>query len=226
MEKQIKKPDWTEVIAMADLSDYFKNVKSENDLNELFDRELLKYKTEVKRDETPEFIDSEIDKITGMIEKSETIKGVAKYDPYRTAKFYLKFLQKKQTEQPDIKPIAPEPIIKKEYLIFIHKTFEEWIKESSDLWIERFVYPNKIPVNPIKIESEAKEGSSRLVLLAILESIQKTTGNAFFYPTFVQERFGIKAYQKAKTIHKSKQGFKETLKECDAILKKMKPFEK
>jgi hypothetical protein len=53
MEKQVKKPDWTEVIAMADLFDYFKTVKNEKSRNELFDRELLKYKEETQRDEVP-----------------------------------------------------------------------------------------------------------------------------------------------------------------------------
>jgi len=43
-------------------------------LNELFDRELLKYKEETQRDETPEFIDIQIEKITGMIEKVKTVK--------------------------------------------------------------------------------------------------------------------------------------------------------
>jgi hypothetical protein len=103
MEKQVKKPDWTKVIAMADLSDYFKTAKSENDLNEIFDRELSKYKNKIQRDEIPEFIDIQIEKITVMVEKVKSVKDYAEFNEYRNAIFYLKYLQKKQSQVSDNK---------------------------------------------------------------------------------------------------------------------------
>jgi hypothetical protein len=159
-----------------------------------------------------------------MIEKVKTVKDYTKFNEYRNAKFYLNYLHTKQTEQSDIKPTAPEPIIKREYLTFIHLRFKEWIKEPPDIWVERFIKDGS-PVDRINIESEAKEGSRRLVILAILEAIHLAIGNAFDYQKFVNERFGISAFYKAKGVHEVKKGYIDTLKECNDILKKMTPFE-
>jgi hypothetical protein len=219
MEKQVKKPDWTEVIAMADLFDYFKTAKSENDLNELFDRELLKYKSEVNRFETPEFIDIQIEKIKGMIEKVKTVKDYTKFIEYRNAIFYLKFLHTKQTEQPNIKPTAPEPIIEKAYLSYIHKRFEKWINEPLELWIERFVYPSETPVNPMNIDSKVKGTNDRLIMYAILAEIYKCPHPDFVYEDFVFDRFGIKNFHKAISTHKDKPEYKTNSMTCRQILK-------
>jgi len=113
----------------------------------------------------------------------------------------------------------PETIIEKEYINLIYKRFKEHINEPLDLWFERFVYSGK-PVNPIKTDSQSKEGSNKLVLIGILAAIQTATGNNFDFDKFVLTRFGIKNYQKAKADHKQKKTYIETVKDCNAILKK------
>jgi hypothetical protein len=111
-------------------------------------------------------------------------------------------------------------IIDSDHLDMIFNKYQNNFKETKDDWIQRFVYPSLNLLNPIDVDNSAKEGSNRLVLLAILAAIQKTTGNNFKYEEFVSSHFGIKDYQKAKSTHQDKQGFKSTLKECDTILKK------
>jgi hypothetical protein len=113
------------------------------------------------------------------------------------------------------KTIIPTP-----YITLIYNKFREWINEPLEAWTERFVYPseNSIKPKPLELASKAAEGSDRLVILGILASI--TTGNAFNFESFVSERFGIRGYEKAKSTHKNKQGFKDTVRECNAILKK------
>lgn len=110
-------------------------------------------------------------------------------------------------------------IVVKERLALIYRKYKDEFKESEDLWISRFVYPNDDSVNSIDISKKAAEGSSKLILVAILSSISKTTENAFCYSDFVQKRFGILNFDKTVSDHKEKQTFKSVLKECNAILK-------
>lgn len=112
-------------------------------------------------------------------------------------------------------------IIKPEHIGLIYDHFSVYFeKETRDKWLIRFNYPKGSPIEPIIIEKEAREDSDRLVLLAILSSIQKTTRNKYRFNDFVLERFGIMNYSRAKTEHKNKETYKKIVKECDLILKK------
>lgn len=105
-----------------------------------------------------------------------------------------------------------------DHLALIYKKYKHEFQEPKEVWISRF-YRNGTPVDPINISQKATEGSNKLILIAILSSISKTTGNAFCYSKFVQERFGILNFDKTVSDHKEKQTFKETVKDCNAILK-------
>jgi hypothetical protein len=114
-----------------------------------------------------------------------------------------------------------EPIIPDEYIGLIFDEFKDHFnKETKSHWTERFRYPSTIPIEPILACREAREGSDRLVLIAILAAIQKETGNKFSYNKFVFERFGIKAFEKMKSDHQKKQTYTVTSEKCNAILKK------
>lgn len=108
-------------------------------------------------------------------------------------------------------------IIDTNYISLIYKRYEAYFTEDIDTWIDRF-YPNKNQIDPIDIDKKALRGSNRLVLLAILAAIQPYTGAGFDYNDFVLDRFGIKGYEKAKSIHKDKPEFENTFNECNAIL--------
>lgn len=114
---------------------------------------------------------------------------------------------------------SPEPIIDVEYINIIYKNFKEYFDESLQSWTERFIR-NGQPVNPIKLDPKAKEGSNRLVLIAILAAIQTATGNEFDFNEFAFIRFGIKNFQKAKSDHKHKQTYKDIYEKCNRIIKK------
>jgi len=67
----------------------------------------------------------------------------------------------------------------------------------------------------------AREGTNRLKLLAILSFVQSRTGNDFDFEKFVNNRFGIKSFQKAKSHHNKKTTYKEVLTKCNNIAKIM-----
>ena len=117
-------------------------------------------------------------------------------------------------------PGNKEPIIGKEYLTFIYNKYRAYINEDLTPWVNRFIYPNGPAVNKIEIETKALSGSKRLVLLAILASIQDNRKESFDYNDFVFDRFGIKNFDKARHDHKDKPEFDKTFAECNAILRK------
>lgn len=90
--------------------------------------------------------------------------------------------------------------------------------ETRDQWMQRFSIAD-INVPPIKVRADAREGSDRLILLAILSSIQTTTGNAFDFEDYVKKHFGIKEFYTAKSRNNKKRPFKEVVRDCDRILK-------
>lgn len=118
------------------------------------------------------------------------------------------------------KAVSKEPIIEKELLALIYRKYEKYIKGPEDRWIERFVYPSEIPVNPMNIDSRVKGVNDRLILLAVLAEIYKCPHSDFVYEDFVIDRFGIKNFHKAISTHKDKQEFGNISKECKAILEK------
>lgn len=116
--------------------------------------------------------------------------------------------------------VSSQTIIPNFYIAWIHTKFRESINEPLETWTERFVYPYDNPVKPMELDSKAVEGSDRLVVLAILSEIYKHPHSDFVYEKFVSDRFGIKNFHKAISIHKSKKGFTDTAKICAATLKK------
>jgi hypothetical protein len=94
-------------------------------------------------------------------------------------------------------------------------------KETTETWITRFCCNSSINFTPVELAGEAREGTNKLILLAILSFVQTKTGNAFDFDDFVEKRFGIKNYQKAKSEHKSKDSFNDVFKKCDKIEKEM-----
>jgi hypothetical protein len=113
-----------------------------------------------------------------------------------------------------------EPIIEKERLALIFRKYKDCFNEPEDTWIKRFVYSKEAPVNPLELDPKAIEGSNKLILLAILSSIQDKRKDSFDYNDFVSDRFGIKNFDKARFDHKEKLSFKKTFTECNDILMK------
>lgn len=94
-----------------------------------------------------------------------------------------------------------------------------FVSETLDSWLQRFS-KNEISVAPIEVEAAAREGTSRIVLIAILASIQLATGNAFDFGEYVRTHFGIDGYESAKHNNKDKKTYKETKEFCKGILNK------
>ncbi|MBN2611119.1 MAG: hypothetical protein JXB00_06145 [Bacteroidales bacterium] len=110
-------------------------------------------------------------------------------------------------------------VIDKNCLIAIHNRYQDVLKEKRDTWIDRFVYPNPDKINGMGLSDKATEGSSKLIVIAILAAIQEISGNTFVFNDFVLSRFGIKDYQKLKTMHQEKITYKKTLQDCRNIIK-------
>lgn len=91
--------------------------------------------------------------------------------------------------------------------------------ETLDQWKQRFS-TSDINVPPIKVRADAREGSDRLILLAILASVHKTTGNGYPFAKYVESHFGISAFDSAKSRNKEKVTFRNVMKDCDRILRR------
>lgn len=116
-----------------------------------------------------------------------------------------------------------ETIIKSEYIGLIYDRYAaKWFPgESKQQWASRFIYPTDKPIEPIYLSNkEAREKTDKLALIAILATIQETTGNKFNFQKFAEQRFGLKNFDKAKKDHKDKATYIEIYKECSTILKK------
>lgn len=114
------------------------------------------------------------------------------------------------------KSIVSEADINKIVLIFDHYK-DNFTHETSKSFRERFCYPNASKIEPMELSPQAKNNSSRLILIAILSSIQYLTKNSFDYDDFVLKRFGLKAFSKARSTHKHKPTFVDTEKYCNRI---------
>ncbi len=112
-----------------------------------------------------------------------------------------------------------ELIISDLVIIAIFNKYKHHFKnETPESWMRRFDRA-MAPLPPIDIEPAAKEGSNRLVLIAILSAIQDTTGNAFNFYDHVKTHFGISAFGPARSRSKDKKTFKEIKEYCKAILR-------
>jgi len=146
---------------------------------------------------------------------------------------YLKWLR--ELVQPDTTEITirieqdqpeatePEPtelIVRRGCLELIWDKYKDYFKgETPESWLRRFE-KGDISMPQMKVDSSSREGSNRLVLIAILASIQVTTGNAFDFAKYASSHFGIEGLESSKTRHKEKRTYKETKRYCDGILNK------
>jgi hypothetical protein len=128
--------------------------------------------------------------------------------------YYLQWLRK--LERPD----GNETIIHPMYLQLIFKRYGYLFEgETEDTWLLRFC-KRSINIPQINIEMSVREGNNRLVLIAILASIQRATGNAFDFEHYVRSHFGIEGFESAKSRHKDKNTFTETERYCKGVLNK------
>jgi len=108
--------------------------------------------------------------------------------------------------------------ISKSILVAIFNKYkDDFVNESIDSWLRRFHYQSTMKIPPIDVDSNAREGTNRLILLAILSFVQSCTGNDFVFEKFVYDRFGIKSFQKTKSLHNNKNTYKEVLTKCNRI---------
>lgn len=94
--------------------------------------------------------------------------------------------------------------------------------ETLDSWLQRFTHPDiNLSMPPINVEAAATKNSNRLILIAILAYIQDHTGNAFHYEEYVKKRFGIAAYQSARSRSQDKPAFTKVTASLNEIFRKM-----
>jgi len=133
--------------------------------------------------------------------------------------YYILQWIKNQLEPEQSKQNNQKPIIDNEYLTILFNRFkEDFSNETLESWLERFIYPSHKKIEKIKVSEKAKEGSNKLVLLALLDAIQQKKEGNFIYQNFVFDRFGIKAFDRAKNEHKEKETYQKTFKICSRIL--------
>lgn len=134
-----------------------------------------------------------------------------------TAKTRFKYLQWLQTLR---QPEAAELIVRRGCLELIWDKYNEYFKgETPESWLQRF-NKDAVELQPIQLSKAAREDSDRLVLIAILASIQDATGNAFDFSEFVKKNFGVNDFQVTKSRNKEKQTFKDITRYCKSILNK------
>lgn len=116
--------------------------------------------------------------------------------------------------------VSDGTIIDSLLLTLIFKKYGSYFKgETLVTWLKRFNKNNK-EINPINVDPDAKRGSTKLLLIAILSSIQKITGNDFDFENFVKTNFGINSYQSTKSKIRRQEEYLESVKTCDRILSK------
>lgn len=138
----------------------------------------------------------------------------------RDLKKYLKWLEKK-VKYSDKNYIWNDTIVDSIWLIGIFKKYGSFFKgETIETWLTRFRNED-IKIDSINVEKDAKSGTAKLLLIAILGSVQKESGNKIDFETFVRKKFGIRSYQSTKTKSKEKPEYKAIEKHCDSIFKIM-----
>lgn len=156
--------------------------------------------------------------IVAIRKNGDPLKGKLSFPP--GSNLFNEFVSKYQGlyfKDPGPDPEGLKPIIEKERIALIFRKYKDCFNEPEDTWIKRFC-PNEAPVNPLKLDPKAKEGSSRLVMLAILAAIQDNRKQDLNFNDFVRNGFGIKNFDKAKHDHKDKPEYQRILKECKPFL--------
>lgn len=129
---------------------------------------------------------------------------------------YLKWLHEKLKHS--VVEVFPEKY--KYHLGMIFNQYKDYFKgETNQTWEQRFYSKDISTFIPITVSKNARGDNDRVVLLAILSSIQEVTGNAFDFDDFIRIRFGLKAFSVSKSKHKKKNTFAATKKKCDQILR-------
>lgn len=203
-----------------------RNKRLVRDCNALFERLKMEYNKQtvlfprknVWRETSINLAKKHIEEIKRLFEKS-TRNGLPPEKIPRSIELlpayedFLKWLEKEDKEEPNL-------VIKEEYIGLIYDEFHDaFPEETKEQWQQRFNIQNKA-ITAMKLSKEAREGTNRLKLLAILAAIQERTKNSFPFDKFVLARFGVKGYYKVKSIHQEDASFKETFKICRAILRK------
>lgn len=159
---------------------------------------------------------------TALFEYLQWLRTLDQPDTTESQTIELKAVLSEHLEQMrTLNQSAPtELIVRRGCLELIWDKYKGYFKsETPDSWLQRFS-KNDISVAPIEVEAAAREGTSRLVLIAILASIQVQTGNAFDFGEYVRTHFGIDGYESAKHNNKDKETYIETMKYCKGILNK------
>ena len=118
--------------------------------------------------------------------------------------------------------VSDGTIIDSLLLTLIFKKYGSYFKgETLKTWLMRFSTKD-IEINPINVEPEARQGTGRLKLIAILAYIQSTTWNGINFENFVRTHFGILGFESTKSRSKDKEEFREIFKDCEKFLKIMK----
>jgi len=139
------------------------------------------------------------------------------YNLANDLKEYLSYLKLKLENY-----VSDGTIIDSLLLTLIFKKYGSYFKgETLETWLKRFSKED-IEINPINVESEARQGTGRLKLIAILACIQSTTWNGINYENFVRTHFGILGFESTKSRSKDKEEFREIFKDCEKFLKIMK----
>mgnify|MGYP000973145431 CR=1 FL=1 len=142
------------------------------------------------------------------------------YNPYKIMQEVMTRTEMTLTRytRPDLSSV--ELIVKRRHLEEIFDKYGHFFKgETLQTWVARFSR-NSEEMDPINIGKEARRGTDRLILIAILASISKTTGNDFNFDRYVRNGFGIASYSSAKSRSQDKQEFKDIVKFCDGVLNK------
>lgn len=136
-----------------------------------------------------------------------------------TPKHQLEVLEKHFKKPVNNEGIKLIPGVTELHLMVIFEKYKSYFSnETSDIWVNRFQYPAGV-IPGITVSEKATEDSSKLVLMAILSKIQETTGEVFIFNDFVRDRFGIKGFHKAVSVHKEKETFRKVEGELNNIMK-------
>jgi hypothetical protein len=116
-------------------------------------------------------------------------------------------------------PVTDELLIDPTTLGVIWRKYRHHFpSETLESWLHRFTR-GAISLPPIKVEAAARQGTSKLILIAILAYIQNKAGSAFQFQQFVRTHFGIAAYQTLRTRSKDKKDFIDVHSQLNAIFK-------
>lgn len=140
------------------------------------------------------------------------------YDLFEYLK-WLKYLSRDTVTASTLSVSHNQTIVDQLYIRLLFKKYGGKFTHEDELsWLDRFIRDDQ-PREPIAVEKAAREKSSRRTLIAILASIQATTGNMFNFQEFVKTNFGIRNFEVTKNRIRDTEEFKIITHECKRILK-------